>query len=79
MVKRTGDAESYVFYDGWNLEEEHCVSGGLTNVSRYYWGKNFPGTFRDSGGIGGLLFFIRNDDRFIPFCDANGYAMAKPS
>ncbi len=72
VKKTTSTATTHFFYDGWNLVREIEVSGNITNVVEYVWGKDISGSFQGAGGVGGLLYEKRNGAIYIPYQDAFG-------
>jgi RHS repeat-associated protein len=65
------------FYDGWNLVLETVAhADGSVDRIEYVWGLDISGTLQGAGGVGGLLFEVRNGQIFIPFYDANGNVTA---
>jgi len=60
-------------YDGWNLVLETVAhADGSVDRIEYVWGLDLSGTLQGAGGVGGLLFEVRNGQIFIPCYDANG-------
>jgi RHS repeat-associated protein len=69
--------EHTYFYDGWNLVLETVAhADGSVDRIEYVWGLDISGTLQGAGGVGGLLFEVRNGQIFIPFYDANGNVTA---
>jgi RHS repeat-associated protein len=65
------------FYDGWNLVLETVAhTGGSVDRIEYVWGLDLSGTSQGAGGVGGLLFEVRNGQIFMPLYDANGNVTA---
>ena len=64
-------------YDGWNLVlETVAYADGSVDKIEYVWGLDLSGTLQGAGGVGGLLFEVRNGQIFIPCYDANGNVTA---
>ena len=63
-------------YDGDNLIYERTMTymSGETNnvVTKYFWGKDISETCSGAGGVGGLLFLIRDGTICFPVYDAMG-------
>lgn len=77
-VRRTAPASSASFlYDGWNLVREISEGpGGLRSVTDYRWSRDASGTLDGAGGVGALLYLVRDGSVYVPLYDANGNVTA---
>ena len=73
----TPTASRVFVYDGWNpVREEVTHTNGVTDVVRYYWGRDLAGSLDGAGGVGGLLYLTVNGAAYVPLYDANGNVVA---
>ena len=77
VVKRTPEATHTFVYDGWLLVVERIErSSGILEQIDYWWGKDLSGTLDGAGGIGGLLYIVKNGcDIYVPLYDGHGNVM----
>ena len=77
VVKRTPEATHTFVYDGWLLVVERVErSSGMLEQIDYWWGKDVSGTLDGAGGIGGLLYLVKNgSDVYVPLYDGHGNVM----
>ena len=73
VIKRTPDATHTFVYDGWLLVVERVELGnGQLDQIDYWWGKDISGTLDGAGGIGGLLYLVKNGrDVYVPLYDGH--------
>ena len=61
VKKVAADGTYRYFYDGWLLIREHLTRPDNTvSETQYCCGTDFSGTMQGAGGVGGLLYFIKN-------------------
>ena len=73
----TASATRTFVYDGWNpVREEVAWTNGVTDVVRYFWGRDLSGGLEGAGGVGGLLYLTVNGTVYVPLYDANGHVVA---
>ena len=74
VIKRTPEATHTFVYDGWLLVVERVELGnGQLDQIDYWWGKDISGTLDGAGGIGGLLYLVKNGrDVYVPLYDGYG-------
>ena len=78
MVRKTAIDENeksvfrFIVWDDFNIAYEATIAQNENNQSFHLWGMDMSGAIQASGGIGGLLAVSRNDETYIPSCDANG-------
>ena len=77
VIKRTPEAVHTFVYDGWLLVVERVErSNGQRARIDYRWGKDLSGTLDGAGGIGGLLYLVKNGrDVYVPLYDGYGNVM----
>ena len=77
VVKRTPEATHTFVYDGWLLVVERVErNSGILEQIDYWWGKDLSGTLDGAGGIGGLLYIVKNGcDIYVPLYDGHGNVM----
>ena len=77
VIKRTPEEMHTFVYDGWLLVVERVErSNGQRVRIDYRWGKDISGTLDGAGGIGGLLYLVKNGrDVYVPLYDGHGNVM----